>query len=103
MLEAPDGAAAVALIGEVLKRGDHIDLVFSDVIMPGPVSSRDLESYVRENMPATQILFTSGYAEGVLAHAGKVDASLNLLQKPYSIDQLGARIRHLLRQRVSTA
>jgi signal transduction histidine kinase len=99
VLEAPDGASAVALIREVLARNDKIDLVFSDVIMPGPVSSRDLESYVRENLPIAQILFTSGYAEGVLAHAGKVDAALNLLQKPYSVDQLSARIRHLLRQR----
>ena len=65
----------------------------------GPVSSRDLEGFVREHLPSTQILFTSGYAEGVLAHAGKVDATLNLLQKPYSVDQLGARIRHLLRHR----
>jgi len=99
VLEAQDGAAAVDVIRAALDNGDRIDLVFSDVIMPGPVSSRDLESYVREKLPAAQILFTSGYAEGVLAHAGKVDAALNLLQKPYSVDQLGARIRHLLRHR----
>ncbi|HEX8478590.1 MAG TPA: response regulator [Telluria sp.] len=99
VLEAQDGAAAVDMIRAALDDGERIDLVFSDVIMPGPVSSRDLESYVREKLPAAQILFTSGYAEGVLAHAGKVDAALNLLQKPYSVDQLGARIRHLLRHR----
>jgi signal transduction histidine kinase len=99
VLEARDGAAAVDVIRNALDKGERIDLVFSDVIMPGPVSSRDLESYVREKMPSAQILFTSGYAEGVLAHAGKVDAALNLLQKPYSIEQLGARIRHLLRHR----
>jgi len=99
VLEAQDGAAAVDVIRSALDQGERIDLVFSDVIMPGPVSSRDLESYVREKMPSAQILFTSGYAEGVLAHAGKVDAALNLLQKPYSVEQLGARIRHLLRHR----
>jgi len=99
VLEAPDGAGAVEVIRAALDDGERIDLVFSDVIMPGPVSSRDLESYVREKLPSAQILFTSGYAEGVLAHAGKVDAALNLLQKPYSIEQLGARIRHLLRHR----
>jgi signal transduction histidine kinase len=99
VLEAQDGAAAVDVIRAALDNGERIDLVFSDVIMPGPVSSRDLESYVREKLPAAQILFTSGYAEGVLAHAGKVDAALNLLQKPYSVEQLGARIRHLLRHR----
>ena len=99
VLEAQDGAAAVAVIGAALANDERIDLVFSDVIMPGPFSSRDLESHVREHLPHAQILFTSGYAEGVLAHAGKVDAALNLLQKPYSVDQLGARIRYLLRYR----
>ena len=98
VLEAGDGAAAVDVIRSALAHGDTIDLVFSDVIMPGPVSSRDLESYVREKLPRAQMLFTSGYADGVLAHAGKVDATLNLLQKPYTIDQLSARIRHLLRR-----
>jgi signal transduction histidine kinase len=98
VLEAADGAAAVDVIRSALAHGEAIDLVFSDVIMPGPVSSRDLESYVREKLPQAQILFTSGYAEGVLAHAGKVDATLNLLQKPYTVDQLSARIRHLLRK-----
>jgi bifunctional ADP-heptose synthase (sugar kinase/adenylyltransferase) len=67
--------------------------------MPGPVSSRDLKSDVCEKLPTAQNLFTSDYAEGVLAHAGKVDAALNLLRKLYSVDQLGARIRHLLRHR----
>jgi signal transduction histidine kinase len=99
VLEAADGAAAVEVIRTTLAGDGRIDLVFSDVIMPGPVSSRDLESFVREKLPSAQILFTSGYAEGVLAHAGKVDAALNLLQKPYSVEQLGARIRHLLRHR----
>jgi len=44
-------------------------------------------------------LYTSGYAEGVLAHEGKLAASINLLQKPYHADALSARIRHLLRRR----
>jgi DNA-binding response OmpR family regulator len=48
-------------------------------------------------------LFTSGYAEGVLTHEGKVDASINLLQKPYNADTLSARIRHLLRRRAASA
>jgi len=103
VLEAQNGAAAVDVIRTALALGERIDLVFSDVIMPGPVSSRDLESFVREHLPNAQILFTSGYAEGVLAHAGKVDATLNLLQKPYTVDQLGARIRHLLRHRTQYA
>ncbi|MET0982958.1 MAG: ATP-binding protein [Telluria sp.] len=94
VLEACDAAGAIALI----ESGRHVDLVFSDVIMPGPVSSLQLGEVVREYLPQAQILYTSGYAEGVLAHEGKVHASVNLLQKPYHPDALSARIRHLLRR-----
>jgi signal transduction histidine kinase len=95
VLEAPDAAVAKAIV----ESGEQIDLVFSDVIMPGPVSSLQLGEVVRAQLPRAQILYTSGYAEGVLAHEGKVEANINLLQKPYHPDALSARIRHLLRRR----
>jgi signal transduction histidine kinase len=93
VLEACDAAGAV----EIIESGRHIDLVFTDVIMPGPVSSLQLGKVLHERLPEAQILYTSGYAEGVLAHEGKVDATVHLLQKPYHPDALSARIRHLLR------
>jgi signal transduction histidine kinase len=95
VLEANDASGAVALI----ESGRHIDLVFSDVIMPGPVSSLQLGEVLRRHLPDAQILYTSGYAEGVLAHEGKLNASVHLLQKPYHPDALSARIRHLLRRK----
>ena len=95
VLEAPDAAVAKAIV----ESGQQVDLVFSDVIMPGPVSSLQLGEVVRARLPRAQILYTSGYAEGVLAHEGKVEANINLLQKPYHPDALSARIRHLLRRR----
>ena len=82
----------------LIETGRHIDLVFSDVIMPGPVSSLQLGEVLRRHLPDAQILYTSGYAEGVLAHEGKLNASVHLLQKPYHPDALSARIRHLLRR-----
>jgi DNA-binding response OmpR family regulator len=99
VLEAPDAATAVDVIEDTIAGGQQIDLVFTDVIMPGPVSSLQLGELVRERMPQTEILYTSGYAEGVLAHEGKLQATVNLLQKPYHPDALSARIRHLLRRR----
>jgi signal transduction histidine kinase len=95
VLEAPDAAVARRMIED----GAQVDLVFTDVIMPGPVSSLDLAETVRSLQPRAQVLYTSGYAEGVLAHEGKLEASVNLLQKPYHPDALSARIRHLLRKR----
>ena len=94
VLEAEDAESALAIIDS----GRHIDLVFTDVIMPGPVSSLQLGEIVRRRLPHAQVLYTSGYAEGVLAHEGKLDASVHLLQKPYHPDALSARIRHLLRR-----
>jgi signal transduction histidine kinase len=94
VLEAPDAASAKGIV----ESGEQIDLVFSDVIMPGPVSSLQLRETVRTRLPQAQILYTSGYAEGVLAHEGKVEAGVHLLQKPYHPDALSARIRHLLRR-----
>ena len=94
VLEACDAASAAALVEE----GRHIDLVFTDVIMPGPLSSLQLGEIVRRHLPECEVLYTSGYAEGVLTHEGKLDASVHLLQKPYHPDALSARIRHLLRR-----
>jgi signal transduction histidine kinase len=94
VLAAADAAEAV----KIVESGRHIDLVFSDVIMPGPVSSLQLGEIVRRRLPDAQVLYTSGYAEGVLAHEGTLDASVHLLQKPYHPDALSARIRHLLRR-----
>jgi signal transduction histidine kinase len=99
VLEAADAAAAVALIDKAVESGQHIDLVFTDVIMPGPVSSLQLGDAVRQKLPGAEVLFTSGYAEGVLTHEGKLESNVNLLQKPYHPDALSARIRHLLRRR----
>jgi signal transduction histidine kinase len=97
VLEAQDGAAAKAIV----EGGEQVDLVFSDVIMPGPVSSLQLGEAVRARLPQALMLYTSGYAEGVLAHEGRVEANVNLLQKPYHPDALSARIRHLLRHRAA--
>jgi signal transduction histidine kinase len=102
VLEAADAAAAVALIDKAAGSGQHIDLVFTDVIMPGPVSSLQLGDVVRMKLPGAAVLYTSGYAEGVLTHEGKLESSVNLLQKPYHPDALSARIRHLLRRRGRT-
>jgi len=95
VLQASSASAAVAMI----ESGRHIDLVFTDVIMPGPVSSLQLGEVVRARLPRAQILYTSGYAEGVLTHEGRLPASINLLRKPYELGTLSARIRHLLRRR----
>jgi CheY-like chemotaxis protein len=82
----------------LIEGGVHIDLLFTDVMMPGRVSSLELSELVRTKLPHAHILFTSGYAEGVLSHDGRLPPGVNLLQKPYTVETLSSRIRHLLRK-----
>jgi signal transduction histidine kinase len=96
VLQAADADQAARMV----ENGTRVDLLFTDVIMPGRMSSLELADVVRRHCPDAQILFTSGYAEGVLTHDGKMDPSVSLLPKPYNPDVLSARIRHLLRRRV---
>ncbi|HEY0491805.1 MAG TPA: response regulator [Telluria sp.] len=95
VLEAEDAASAIAMVDA----GAQLDMVFSDVIMPGKVTALEMGEAIRTRLPGVEVLFTSGYAEGVLTHEGKLDAGVNLLQKPYTADVLSSRIRHLLRRR----
>lgn len=98
VLSSADGEQAAHLIED----GAHIDLLFTDVVMPGRISSLALSELVKRKLPQAQILFTSGYAEGVLAHDGKLPPGVHLLPKPYSAETLSARIRQLLHQRATT-
>jgi signal transduction histidine kinase len=99
VLSSADAEQAARLI----EGGAHIDLLFTDVIMPGKVSSLELSELVQRKLPKAQVLFTSGYAEGVLAHDGKLPPGVHLLRKPYTVEVLSARIRHLLRRNGVTA
>jgi signal transduction histidine kinase/ActR/RegA family two-component response regulator len=92
VLEASGGAEALA----VLRRGDRIDLLFTDVVMPGPINGRQLADEARKLDPRVRILFTSGYTENAIIHHGRLDPGLELLSKPYTRDQLAAKLRRVL-------
>jgi signal transduction histidine kinase/CHASE3 domain sensor protein/ActR/RegA family two-component response regulator len=92
VLEAADGASALEIL-----RGDRaIDLVFTDVVMPGPVGGRMLAEEARALRPGIKILFTSGYAHDSVVHDGRLDAGVELLGKPYSQEDLARKIREAL-------
>jgi PAS domain S-box-containing protein len=92
VLTAKDAASAVP----ILESGVKIDLLFTDVVMPGPVRSPELARKARELIPGIKILFTSGYTENAIVHGGRLDPGVNLLAKPYSRQALAARIRDAL-------
>jgi PAS domain S-box-containing protein len=92
VLKAKDGASAMG----VIESGLPIDLLFTDVVMPGPVRSPDLARTAKERLPNLAVLFTSGYTENAIVHGGRLDRGVELLGKPYSRDQLARKIRHVL-------
>jgi CheY-like chemotaxis protein len=93
-LEAADAEAALAL----LTGGETVDLVFSDVVMPGTVKARDFAQRLAEIAPGVPILFTSGYTENAIVHHGRLHDGVNLLSKPYARDELASRVDQLLRR-----
>ncbi|NHZ33546.1 hybrid sensor histidine kinase/response regulator [Massilia rubra] len=92
VLKASDAASALAVIDS----GVQVDLLFTDVVMPGPLRSPDLARKARERLPQLAVLFTSGYTENAIVHGGRVDAGVELLGKPYTREALARKIRHVL-------
>jgi PAS domain S-box-containing protein len=90
VLKARDAQSALSII----ESGMPLDLLFTDVIMPGPMKSTELASKARERMPNLAVLFTSGYTED--AFAGGLGDSVELLSKPYSREALARKLRHML-------
>lgn len=74
----------------------RIDLLFTDVIMPGTVSAIELAERARAIHPTLRVLFTSGYTENAMIHNGRLDEGINLLSKPYGRAELATAIRTLL-------
>jgi PAS domain S-box-containing protein len=93
VLKAKDALSALAII----ESGLAIDLLFTDVVMPGPLRSPELARKARERIPTIAVLFTSGYTENAIVHGGRLDEGIELLSKPYTREALARKIRHELR------
>jgi two-component system cell cycle sensor histidine kinase/response regulator CckA len=92
VMEAKDGKVALALLGQ----DQSVDLLFTDVVMPGGMSGPDLAREARTIRPALKILFTSGYAEAAVGRGGQISEYGRLLAKPYLIGDLARKVREAL-------
>jgi CheY-like chemotaxis protein len=91
-LEAGDAVSALALV----EGGAEVDLVFTDVVMPGPLRTREFAQRLKELRPALPVLFTSGYTDNAIIHQGRLDEGVHLISKPYAKADLARRIAQLL-------
>jgi CheY-like chemotaxis protein len=95
VLAAENGEQALRII----ESGEHVDLLFTDVVMPGPLRSPELARIAQQVLPNLAVLFTSGYPQDAIVHGGRLDAGLELLSKPYRREDLARKLRHVLNNR----
>jgi CheY-like chemotaxis protein len=88
-LSAANGAEALA----IADGGAAFDLLFTDVIMPGPFNGRQLAAEMTQRRPSLKVLFTSGYTENAIIHHGRLDSGVLLLAKPYRKLDLARMLR----------
>jgi PAS domain S-box-containing protein len=91
---------------EILDGENDIDLLFTDVVMPGGINGRQLSDEAVRRRPGLKVLYTTGYTRNAIVHHGRLDPGVQMISKPFSSDELGAKIRALLDEgrdeRVST-
>ncbi|TCR67856.1 ATP-binding protein [Rhizobium sp. BK376] len=92
VLEAKDGPAAL----QALSSHGKVDLIFSDVVLPGGMSGADVVAKAREIDPGLKALFTTGYSRNAIVHHGRLDKGVHLLPKPFSFEDLAVRVRDVL-------
>ncbi len=92
VIEAANGPEAIELLADT----PDIDLLFTDVVMPGGMNGREVAQEARSIRPNLKVLFTSGYAEDALVQAGKIEANSALVVKPYRMNDLTRKIHALV-------
>jgi PAS domain S-box-containing protein len=91
VLEAGDGISALRILGE----RPEVALLFTDVGLPG-MNGRRLAQEARNRLPNLKVLYTTGYARNAIVHHGLLDADVELLPKPFTVETLGRKIRQVL-------
>jgi PAS domain S-box-containing protein len=91
VVDAADGGAGLQMVDAV----PDIKLLVTDVGLPG-MNGRQFADEAKRRKPGIKVLFTSGYAQNAIVHHGRLDPGVELLPKPYSFANLGARVRQIL-------
>jgi PAS domain S-box-containing protein len=92
VIEAADGVSGL----KVLRSDVRIDLLITDVGLPGGVNGRQMADAAREKRPGLKVLFITGYAENAAIGNGYLEPGMHVLTKPFAMDKLAARIRSVI-------
>jgi CheY-like chemotaxis protein len=92
VLAAENGIRARA----ILSGPERIDLLFTDVVMPGGMTGKQLADEAVRQRPRLKTLYTSGYTENTIIHQGRLDPGVQLLSKPYRRGDLARKVRQVL-------
>jgi PAS domain S-box-containing protein len=92
VLQAGDGPSALELLR---RRRDTVDLLITDVVMPG-MSGPEVAERVVALRPGTEVLYISGYTDSAIDHHGVLEPGIAFLQKPFSADELARKVRTVL-------
>ncbi len=93
--EAPDGPAGL----KILQSGARIDLLITDVGLPGGLNGRQVADAARALRPDLKVLFITGYAENAVLNHGHIQHGMEVLTKPFAVADLAGRVDRMLRAR----
>jgi PAS domain S-box-containing protein len=93
-VEAADGEGALVL----LDRRPDIDLLFTDIVLPGGTTGADLAREAQRRRPGMPVVYTSGYSRDALSHDGRLDAGVDLVEKPFEKAELAKVLNEALRR-----
>jgi signal transduction histidine kinase len=92
VLAASDAKEASRL----LSYGKHVDLLFTDIVLPGAITGRVLADQAKDMRPDLRVLYTTGYTRNAIVHQGRLDPDVHLLNKPYTQQSLARKVRDML-------
>ena len=74
----------------------EVDLLFTDVVLPGGMNGREIASEALRRRPKLKVLFTTGYTRNAIVHHGRLDADVEVVFKPFTYFDLATKIRRVL-------
>ena len=92
VMSAGTGAAAL----ETLNGSHQIDLLLTDVVMPGGMNGRQLADNAVGRRQSLRVLYMTGYTRNAIIHQGRLDLGINMISKPFSFEELAAKVRQVL-------